>query len=71
MHATHGITESERHTHLHFGIIKLFDASVTATKGNDSEWAARFQSNVLSHRLEHLEQCVSKFDRAAFLLDPA
>jgi len=69
MHATHGITESERHTHLHFGIIKLFDALVTATKGNDSEWAARFQSNVFSHRLEHLKQCVLKFDRAAHLLD--
>jgi hypothetical protein len=31
--------------------------------------AARFQSNVFSHRLEHLKQCVSKFDRAEFLLD--
>ena len=71
MHATHGITESERHTHLHFGIIKLFEALVIATKdrGNDSEWAARFQSDVFSHRLEHLKQCVSKFDRAAYLLD--
>jgi hypothetical protein len=71
MHSTHGITENDRHTHLHFGIIKLFDALVTATRDgkNESEWAGRFQSNVLSHRLEHFKQCASKFDRAAYLLD--
>ena len=71
MRSTHGITQTDRHTHLNFGIIKLFDALVIVTKesGPRSEWADRFQSNVFSHRLEHFRQCVSKFDRAAHHVD--
>jgi hypothetical protein len=67
----HGIQEAGRHTLLHFGMIRLFEA-LAATKEEDSpvpEWTKRFHSPVFLHRISHFKQCVEKFNRAARLID--
>lgn len=51
----HGMEEAGRHTVLHFGMIRLFEA-LAATKGEDSsvpQWTKRFHSPVFSHRVRH------------------
>jgi hypothetical protein len=71
MNMVHGMEEAGRHTLLHFGMIRLFEA-LAATKEEDSpvpEWTKRFNSPVFSHRVRHFKQCVEKFDRAAYLID--
>jgi hypothetical protein len=70
MSQTHGVEldQNGKPVWLRFGFLKFVDHLAYLTKEEDSpapEWTRRFHSKVFRHRVDHFQQVLSKFDRAA------
>jgi hypothetical protein len=70
MSLMHGVelNEDGKPVWLRFGFLKLLEHLAYLTKEDQSpvpDWTRRFHSKVFRHRVDHFQQVLSKFDRAA------